>query len=58
MVLFCPFPLSLCPVSLKLGSLFAVLEEAFSMEQAKEAGGGERRVVWARVPHFAGREGR
>ena len=39
---FCPFPLSLCPVSLKLCSFFAVLEKAFSMEQAKEAGGGER----------------
>lgn len=45
---FCPFPLSLCPVSLKLGSLFAVLEKAFSMEQAREAGRGERRVVGAR----------
>lgn len=47
---FCPFPLSLCPVSLKLGSLSAVSEKASSMEQAKEAGGGGEREAWFGLP--------
>lgn len=37
---FCPFPLSLCQVSQKLSSLFAVLEKSLSMGQVTEADDG------------------